>query len=137
MLFCFFDTFVAVYASLGRGRIAGCVRRLIEKRGMRQSVACNGFKAEEPTFSFRSWITSQVCYSPLKSLKEPVLNVVDLHVEIAGKEVLKGVNLCVYPGETHVLFGPNGSGKSTLIKTIIGLRFRVLCAPLITVVSAK
>lgn len=68
---------------------------------------------------------------------EPILKVVDLHVEIAGKEVLKGVNLCIYPGETHILFGPNGSGKSTLIKTIIGLRFTFSLFSVMFVVSAR
>ena len=44
-------------------------------------------------------------------------------MSIAGKEVLKGINLTIKEGETHILFGPNGSGKSTLIKTIMGLRY--------------
>ena len=65
------------------------------------------------------------------------MNVIDLHVEIAGKEVLKGVNLCIYPGETHILFGPNGSGKSTLIKTIIGLRFASFLFSVMSVASAR
>ena len=65
------------------------------------------------------------------------MNVVDLHVEIAGKEVLKGVNLCIYPGETHILFGPNGSGKSTLIKTIIGLRLAPSILFVTSIVSAR
>lgn len=37
-----------------------------------------------------------------------------------GKEILKGVNLDIKPGELHVLMGPNGSGKSTLAKTLMG-----------------
>ena len=53
---------------------------------------------------------------------EPILEVKDLHVEIDGKEVLKGITMSIYPGETHILFGPNGSGKSTFIKTLMGLR---------------
>lgn len=65
------------------------------------------------------------------------MNVIDLHVEIAGKEVLKGVNLCIYPGETHILFGPNGSGKSTLIKTIIGLRLASFLLSVMSVASAR
>ncbi len=50
----------------------------------------------------------------------PLLEIVDLHAEVGGKEILKGVNLSINAGEVHVLFGPNGSGKSTLINAIIG-----------------
>ncbi|MCD6324592.1 MAG: Fe-S cluster assembly ATPase SufC [Desulfurococcales archaeon] len=49
-----------------------------------------------------------------------LLKVVDLHVEVAGVEVLKGVSLDVREGEIHALMGPNGSGKSTLAYTILG-----------------
>jgi len=49
-----------------------------------------------------------------------MLNIVDLHVEAGGREILKGVNLTVKEGETSVLFGPNGSGKSTLLASIMG-----------------
>jgi Fe-S cluster assembly ATP-binding protein len=44
----------------------------------------------------------------------------DLHVNIAGKEILKGVNLSVKQGEVHALMGPNGTGKSTLAYTLMG-----------------
>jgi Fe-S cluster assembly ATP-binding protein len=44
----------------------------------------------------------------------------DLHVSIDGKEILKGVNLTVKPGEVHALMGPNGTGKSTLSYAILG-----------------
>ena len=44
----------------------------------------------------------------------------DLHVEIAGKEILKGVDLTVNENEIHALMGPNGHGKSTLLAAIMG-----------------
>lgn len=44
----------------------------------------------------------------------------DLHVEIEGKEILKGVNLEIKGGEIHAIMGPNGTGKSTLSSAIMG-----------------
>ena len=49
-----------------------------------------------------------------------LLEIKDLAVNVAGKRVLKGVNLSIDDGETHVLLGPNGAGKSTLFLTILG-----------------
>ena len=44
-----------------------------------------------------------------------MLEIDDLWVNIDDKEVLKGINLRVPVGETHILFGKNGSGKSSLL----------------------
>jgi Fe-S cluster assembly ATP-binding protein len=49
-----------------------------------------------------------------------MLEIRDLHAEIGGKEILKGVSLSVGQGEMHVLMGPNGSGKSTFANAIAG-----------------
>ena len=49
-----------------------------------------------------------------------MLTIKDLHAAIAGKEILKGLNLEVKEGEVHAIMGPNGSGKSTLSKIIAG-----------------
>lgn len=48
------------------------------------------------------------------------LEIIDLHVGIDGKEILKGVNLEMNTGEIHAIMGPNGTGKSTLSETIMG-----------------
>ena len=48
------------------------------------------------------------------------LNIKNLHVEIEGNKILKGVNLRVKSNEIHALMGPNGNGKSTLVSTIMG-----------------
>jgi len=48
------------------------------------------------------------------------LEIKDLHVEIEGKEILKGVNLTITGGEFHAIMGPNGTGKSTLASAIMG-----------------
>lgn len=49
-----------------------------------------------------------------------VLEINNLHVEIEGKEILKGVDIRIEKGELHALMGPNGSGKSTLAHAIMG-----------------
>jgi Fe-S cluster assembly ATP-binding protein len=51
---------------------------------------------------------------------EPLLHVEDLHVEVEGREIVKGLTLSLAKGEIHALMGPNGSGKSTLAYVLTG-----------------
>ena len=49
-----------------------------------------------------------------------MLSINDLRASIDGKEILKGINLEIKPGEVHAIMGPNGSGKSTLASVLAG-----------------
>ena len=49
-----------------------------------------------------------------------MIEIKDLHVEIDGKEILKGLSLNIEPGQVHAIMGPNGSGKSTLSYVLAG-----------------
>lgn len=50
----------------------------------------------------------------------PLLEIIDLHAGVEGREILRGVDLQIRPGEVHAIMGPNGSGKSTLAQVLAG-----------------
>jgi len=53
-------------------------------------------------------------------MTEPILTIQNLHAGVEGKQILKGINLVIRPGEVHAVMGPNGSGKSTLASILAG-----------------
>lgn len=56
----------------------------------------------------------------MSTIKKPLFEFENIHVEVEGKEVVSGVSLTVYPGEVHAIMGPNGSGKSSLSNALMG-----------------
>ena len=51
-----------------------------------------------------------------------MITIKNLHANIEGKEILKGINLEIKAGEVHAIMGPNGSGKSNLLDIIHAVR---------------
>ncbi|MEP0774434.1 MAG: Fe-S cluster assembly ATPase SufC [Acidobacteriota bacterium] len=52
--------------------------------------------------------------------QQPIFSCSDVHVHVADREVVKGVDLAIPAGEIHAIMGPNGSGKSSLVSAIAG-----------------
>ena len=52
--------------------------------------------------------------------KQPILEIKNLSAGVEDRQILKGINLKIFPGEVHAVMGPNGSGKSTLAAILAG-----------------
>src|SRR5579863_1472755 len=53
-------------------------------------------------------------------MSNPLLEIKNLHAGVENKQILKGIDLVINPGEVHAIMGPNGSGKSTLAAILAG-----------------
>src|SRR6185369_9303061 len=55
-----------------------------------------------------------------------LLEIKNLHATVGNREILKGIDLSINPGEVHAIMGPNGSGKSTLAQVLSGRELYVV-----------
>lgn len=65
-------------------------------------------------------IYHKLCFKESIKIMANLLDIKNLHANVEGKEIIKGLSLTVNKGEIHAIMGPNGAGKSTLASVLVG-----------------
>jgi ABC-2 type transport system ATP-binding protein len=102
--------------SIGAGKALDAVQGKVLKTGIENENGLMVYGVEV--------VTADKAIVEVKSEVFIMISIENLHLTIEGKEILKGIELHLQPGDIYGLIGPNGAGKSTTIFALLGLRAR-------------